>query len=178
MFLLKVYQQWRAFFWVILFAFTAQFFFMVKGIENIPFFLYHMYSYPHVSKDSFNVILIKTQGRYLDPYKLSGRESEMLMNNVSHYNQMKKKSWNEPITQTVTERFKNRVPGNTYNYLQKSLVNDSASFSRYINWWEKYFSRIYSGSNDSVVIVSGFVHYRPVFSKSSQDSILFTCFIK
>ncbi|MEP7109038.1 MAG: hypothetical protein ABI760_13680 [Ferruginibacter sp.] len=175
MFLKKVYLQWRSFFWVIIFALIAQFFFMAKGIENIPFFLYHMFSYAHQPKDSFNVILIKTQDGYLDPHELSSRESEMLMNNIPYFNQIKKNAWKDFLIPTVEKRFGNRLPMDIYNHLQGGLVNDSMAFSNYTSWWQRYFKRVYNHSFDSVSVVSGYVHYNPGFSKSPVDSIIFTC---
>src|SRR5436190_3859137 len=105
MYLRKVYKEWRTFFWVIIIAISAQLFFMVKGISNVPFFLYHMYSYAHQPKDSFNVILIKTTDGYLDPYQLSGREAEMLMKNIPYFMTQKDKGWKDGVSLAVERRF-------------------------------------------------------------------------
>jgi len=178
MFLIKVYKQWKAFFWVIIIALLAQFFFMAKAIENIPFFLYHMYSYAHQPKDSIPVVLIKTSDGYLNPFELSGRESELLMNNILYYTKMKKNNWNDPLIPTVEKRFSKRVPANTLLYLQQGLVNDSIDFSGYTDWWLRYFKTVAKKSYDSATVVSGYVKYNRVLSKSPSDSIIFTAQIK
>ncbi|MBC7887840.1 MAG: hypothetical protein H7Z13_08110 [Ferruginibacter sp.] len=178
MFLKKVYQQWRAFFWAIIIALAAQFFFMAKGIENVPFFIYSMYSYAHQPQDSFNVILVKTQGGYLNPYQLSGRESEMLMNNISYFSKMKKLAYQDYITPTVERRFKNKLPINTYNFVERGLVNNHLQFSKYTGWWKRYLATVYKNPFDSVMVVSAYIQYQPEFSKSPVDSVIFTCYFK
>lgn len=178
MFLSRVYKQWKTFFWAIILALVFQFFFMVKGVENIPFFLYHMYAYAHQPKDSFNVILVKTPKGYLNPFEFSGRESEMLMNNTLYFIKMKKNHWNDPLIPTIEKRFFNRFTSNTYQYLKQGLVNDSISFEGYCNWWKRYFISIHQLSYDSISIVSGYVKYQPNFSKSPIDSTVFTVHLK
>ncbi len=173
MFLRKVYQQWRTFFWLILIALCAQFFFMVKGIENVPFFLYHMYSAAHQPKDSFNVILIKTPKGYPDLSRLSGREFEMLMNNVPNYIKMKRNSNLDNIIPTVESRFKGRVTENTWRFLQQGLINDSTDLSGYPGWWQRYYTSIFGDSLDSVSLISTYIFYQPAFSKSPVDSVIF-----
>jgi len=178
MFLIKVYKQWKAFFWVILIALVTQFFFMVKGIQNIPFFLYHMYGYAHQSRDSINVILVKTPDGYMNPFELSGRESEMLMYNVLDYIKMKRNDWKDDLIPTVKKRFSNRVSASTYNFLQKGLVNDSSNFSKYYDWWQRYFNAVYSNSYDSVSVISAYIYYKPRYARSPKDSIIFTVHLK
>lgn len=178
MFITKVFNQWKAFFWVIIIACFAQFFFMAKGIENIPFFLYHMYGYAHQPMDSLKVILVKTPDGYLNPFELSGRESEMLMNNVMYYDQMKKQNWKDDLIPTIYNRFSKRLPISTYNYLQKGLVNDSIALSKYTDWWQQYFNKVHCNSYDSVSVVLGYVYYYPGHIKSPIDSIIFTSHLK
>ncbi len=178
MFLIKVYKQWKAFFWGIIIALVAQFFFMAKAIENIPFFLYHMYGYAHMPKDSINVILVKTPDGYMNPFELSGRESEMLMNNILYYTKMKRNNWNDYLIPTVEKRFLNRMPANTFRFLQQGLINDSIDFSRYTDWWVRYLKTVSKKSYDSVTVVSGYIKYNPVLSKTPFDSIIFTAHLK
>jgi hypothetical protein len=54
--------------------------------------------------------LIKTKDGYLDPYQVSGRESEMLMKNVPYFMKQKNRGWKEDISLTVEKRFKGRLP--------------------------------------------------------------------
>ena len=91
MFLKRVYAEWRLLFWCLLLLMTAQFFFMAKGIENVPFFLYHMFSKDHQPVDSTAVYLVKTRDGYLNHKQLSNREDEMLMNSAAYYYRLKQK---------------------------------------------------------------------------------------
>ena len=178
MYLRKVYKEWRGFFWLIIIAISTQLFFMTKGVSNIPFFLYHMYSYAHQPKDSFNVLLIKTKDGYLDPYRVSGRESEMLMKNIPYFMLQKNRGWKDDISLTVEKRFKNQLPGPVYDYLHRGLVNDTTAFLKYPRWWQQYFDRTYHQSFDTVAVISTYIKYQPNFSKSPVDSTIFTAQFK
>src|SRR5690349_21849385 len=106
-------------FWALMVLLLAQFFFMSKAIENIPAFLYNMYSKQHEPMDSIPVFLVKTPKGYLNVKQLSGREEEMLMNTVSYYVKLKRSG--DVTIEAVQKRF-NRFSPNTYQYLQKHLL--------------------------------------------------------
>ncbi|CAN5684931.1 hypothetical protein BH11BAC3_BH11BAC3_17690 [soil metagenome] len=178
MYLQKVYNQWKLLFWVIVSAIFFQAFFMAKGIENIPFFLYHMFGSVQSSTDSVNIVLIKTPEGYFNTNKLSGREREMLMNNTNYFIEQKKQGFGDPLEQTVENRFKNRVNNTTYNYLQQSLLNDSTHLAAYPGWWQRYFERVQNKKFASVEIVSSYIYFNSSMYKSQTDSIVFTVFNK
>ncbi|MEO6233135.1 MAG: hypothetical protein ABJB11_06785 [Ferruginibacter sp.] len=174
MYLQIVYRQWKLLCWIIISAIFFQAFFMAKGIENMPFFLYHMFGSVQSSNDSINVILIKTSEGYFNTNQLSGREREMLMNNISYFIERKKQGFSDPLGQTVANRFKNRVSNTTYNYLQKSLLNDSAHLAAYPGWWKHYFDQVQNKKYASVEIVSTYIHFNSSMYKSQTDSVVFT----
>ncbi len=178
MYLQKVYRQWKLLFWIIMIAIFCQAFFMVKGIENIPFFLYQMFGSVQSTNDSINVILIKTPEGYFNTNKLSGREREMLMNNTSYFIDRKRQSPIDPLSQTLDDRFKNRVNDKTYHYLQQSLLNDSVHLNAYPGWWNRYFQHMQNSRYSSVSIVSTYIHFNSAIYKSPEDSVVFTVFNK
>lgn len=178
MYLLKVYKQWTVLFWIIICALLCQVFFMAKGIENMPFFLYHMFGTVHSSSDSVKVILIKTPGGYFNTNLLSGREREMLMNNTSYFIERKAEGVSDPLSQTLADRFKDRVSNNTYNYLKQSLLNDRTHLAAYPAWWQRYFQEVQHKKYASVEIVSTYLYYRSPLYKSPTDSVVFTVFNK
>ncbi|MBK7434979.1 MAG: hypothetical protein IPI66_14555 [Chitinophagaceae bacterium] len=90
MFLKRLYTGWRPLFWLLLLLLLAQSFFMYKGIQNLPFFLYHMYSKEHRPQDSIPVYLLKTPYGYLDHKQLSNREEELFLNTVAYYQNLQR----------------------------------------------------------------------------------------
>ena len=178
MFLKRVYKEWKVLFVAIILFISAQVFFTYKGIENIPFFLYHMFAFAHESKDSMTVILMKTTGGYIDPFQLSERESEILLNNISYYIKLKENNYKDYINQSIERRFKSNFSPRFYKYALQGLSNDSSSVNHYPNWWGQYFKTLYKQKYDSIQVVSGKVSYNPTFNKSAVDSVIFTIHFK
>ena len=171
MFLKRVYKEWRLLFWCLLLLMAAQFFFMAKGIENVPFFLYHMFSKDHQPVDSTAVYLVKTRDGYLNHKQLSNREDEMLMNSVAYYCRLKQNG--DGTAESVKDRFKNKVPASVYDYMDKHLVNDSISMSAFPKWWGAYLSSVIKNDYDVVALVRSFVYTKPPYNKSVSDSVIF-----
>jgi len=176
LFLKRIYTEWRSLFWLILLFIAAQLFFMYKGIENVPFFLYHMYGQVHPPKDSTAVYLVKTPGGYFNHKKLSSREQEMLMNPVIYYNNLKKNG--DGMLETVEKRFSNIAGGSTISYLQRHLGNDSNSLAGFPQWWGRYFQLVSQNKYDSVAVVRSYVSSKWPFNKMTADSLLFTIKLK
>lgn len=163
-------------FWVVMIFIPAQAFFMAKGIENIPFFLYHMYGQKHPPRDSIGVYLIKTSAGYYNHKKLSNREQEILMNAVSYYVNLKKAG--DGINGSIQKRFGKIVSGSTYEYLQKHLANDSTAMAKFPQWWGRYFKSVSNNDEDSVSVVKAYVYSKPPYNKSLTDSLIFTIKLK
>src|SRR5688572_27111766 len=149
MYLSKVYRQWKLFFWAILIFIAGQFFFMFKGIQNIPFFLYHMFSTTHAPADSVQVFLVKTPQGYFNTNKLSGREREMLLNNLDYYLAGKAAGFKDPLEATIEHRFASILPGQNRRFIREGLLNHSPAFSYYPHWWLRYFNSIQDTNFDS-----------------------------
>ena len=157
-------------FWVLIVLLLAQAFFMAKGIQNVPAFLYHMYSKDHQPMDSIPVILVKTPKGYLNVKQLSGREEEMLMNSVSYYVKLKRSG--DVTIEAVQKRFSRFSPG-TYQYLQQHLLNDQDAMDQFPNWWYKYFKTV-NENTDSITVVQSYVYSKYPYNKSPQDSVIFS----
>ena len=155
---------------------TAQFFFMYKGIQNIPFFLYHMYATPHFKQDSIRVVLIKTNKGYFNTFTISNRQAELLTNNIGYYLTLKNNQFKDPLNTTVEKRFSNRFSTAKFKHLQQSIVNDSAAIARFPVWWQHYFESVNIEPYDSVSIVLSYVRYSPSFLKLQVDSVIFTAY--
>lgn len=173
MFLSRVYQQWRSFFWVLLLFSGAQFFFMIKGIENTPFFLYSMFSTPHRQRDSLPVYLIKTPSGYFNHTLLSNREVELLLNNAENVSSLKDKG--DPIFSVIENRFGKYAYLDGFRmYACQQLCNSPAALARYPDWWGRYFNGVAAKEKTTVQLVRSYVYTQSLFHKSPYDSILFT----
>ena len=155
---------------------VSQAFFMYKGIENIPFFLYDMFSFAHQPRDSFQVYLLKIPKGYINTKEWSGREEEILMNNISYYEKLQKGP--DFINSAVERRFRNRFPEPMYNYLLKSLSNEHSAVLLYPGWWKKYYAAVEPGKYKVVQVVKSYVSYSPGLVKSPVDSVIFTAYLK
>lgn len=175
MFFRQLYRQWRLLFWVVLAWMTAQVFFMVKGIENAPFFLYSMFSTPHTARTSYPVVLMRSEKGYVDPFQFSNRQAELLLNNVPFYARMRLNGYADDINATIEKRFAGRVPPQKLRHIYARLSNDSLRISAYPAWWQRYFRRIASKDLNVVSLVSTSVRFTPQgFEKASEDSLIFT----
>jgi len=147
---------------------------MIKGIENVPFFLYYMYSQQHPPKDSSVAYLIKTNKGYFDHKKLSNREQEILMNAVIYYANLEKDG--DGTAEAVESRF--GAVAAVKPYLQKQLCNDSNSLAKFPGWWGNYFRSVSKEKYDSVSLVKTYVYSIPPYNKSENDSLIFTIKLK
>jgi hypothetical protein len=179
MFLLKLYQQWRSMFWAIVLLLLCQMFFMYKGIQNTPFMLYSMFSTIHSPKDSFPVLLIKTNEGYFNHFVFSNREAEMLLNDIDLYINLKKNGGKDDIGETITKRFKGKLPQLQFQYLIRNLSNDATSIERFPIWWKRYFNAIYPNNFDSITVLLSNVRFKDNMAlKSPQEAIIFTVYNK
>lgn len=177
MLLKRLYREWRLMFWLVLLFIAGQAYFMTKGIENIPFFLYHMYSKDHHTVDSIPIYLIRgPYGIYLNHKQLSNREEEMLMNSVGYYVNLKKTGGD--INTTVEKRFKGRVPDALYDQLEAHLTNDQYALAAFPQWWADYFNTVTNNNAFYVAVVKSYVYSTPPYKKSITDSTIFTVNLK
>lgn len=165
-------------FWAIIIFIAAQAFFMYKGIQNVPFFLYHMFSTVHPVKDSAEVILIKTKNGYISPFEKSNREAEMLINNAPYYSLLKQTDYKDGINETIAGRFKNKLPASFYQFIFNGLSNDSVAVNKYPQWWADYFKSIYDIEDDSAEVVKSYIYFKPAIHKSPLDSVIFSVSLK
>jgi hypothetical protein len=173
MFIKRLFNGWRALFWIVLVLILAQVFFMYKGIENVPFFLYHMYAQRHSHHDSATVLLVKTQDGYMSNKSFSNRQEELLFNAAGYWLSLKS-SVRDTILPVVESRFKNRLPAGMYARLQQQLSNSSAAIDSFPAWWSRYFYGIRPQKQGQAWLVQSRVSLNPPYLKSPQDSILFT----
>ena len=176
MFLPKVYRQWKILFWTMLFFMVSQLYFMWKGIENVPFFLYHMYSRPQYVQDSMAVLLIKKDNQYINPFLKSNRQAEMLLNNIPFYISLKANGYHDPLESTIIKRFQGKTSESVLKKIQQNLSNNGTAVDAFPQWWKAYAENICGSDYDSFSTVISYVSFYPSFSKSPKDSTLFTVY--
>ncbi len=173
MFLQRLYKEWRAFFYVVLVLVAAQLFFMYKGIENVPFFLYHMYSQRPAAVDSQEVYLVKTAEGYLIPKRMSNRQEELLMSAPAYYLSLCRSS-RDTILPVVESRFRGRLPQGIYQWTSAHLSNSPAALAAFPGWWASYFYAVHPQVKTPVQLVKTMVSARYPFAKSPIDSVIFS----
>jgi len=149
---------------------ASQAFFMYRGIENVPFFLYHMYSKRHLPRDSVAVQLLKTPYGYLDHTQLSNREAELLMNSANYYSELVKKG--DGTAEAVDTRFNHRITSQLYPYLTKVLINGEDMLAKYPEWWMRYFRTVTGNRYRQVQLVRAYVYAEPPFRLSAIVSLM------
>lgn len=170
--MVRLYREWRFLFWVLLLLLLAQLFFMAKTIENVPFFLYHMYGQAHPPKDSSVAYLIKTNEGYFNHKRLSSREQEMLMNPVIYYENLVKTG--DGTFGTVENRFAKFVDSAGLIYLKRQLGNEPLSVATFPAWWGRYFKSISKKNYDSVSVVKSYLYTKQPYQKAAIDSVIFS----
>ncbi len=174
MFLRKLYRDWRPMFWCLILLIAGQFFFMIKGIENLPFFLYHMYGKPHPVQDSIAIYQLRYDGKIYNTSQLSNREEELLMNSIGSYMMVKSNNNIDPIDADIRRRFGSRLPGGLYHIVRTRLSNSGNALDGYPDWWSRYFRSINPTLTGPFSIVQRRVAIQPPFGASPQDSVIFS----
>lgn len=173
MFFKQLYRHWRPFFWLVIAWIGAQSFFMFKGIENAPFFIYSMFSTPHPERASYPVVLMRSEKGYIDPFQFSNRQAELLLNNVPFYARMRQNGYVDDINSTIEKRFAARVSPETLQELYARLSNDSSRMKAFPGWWGRYFERIAPENKFDISLVESAVYFSSgTFEKKSEDSLL------
>ncbi|MEO5646989.1 MAG: hypothetical protein ABIQ56_01435 [Chitinophagaceae bacterium] len=144
---------------------------MFKGIENIPFFLYHMFSTKHQPQSSYLILAIKTDKGFFDSKSLSNREYELLIGSAEHY--AKLQTTGDPTSKLIDSRF-GKMGSELTNYANKHLVNDSISIEQYPRWWARYFTKITGGKFNTAGIVYMHISYVDSQVIATPGDILFT----
>ena len=170
MYLKRLYREWPLVFWLIMAGSAAQVYSMFKGIENVPFFLYHMYSKKHEAQDSIEVFILKTPYGFLNHKELSNREEELLMNSAMYYSRLRQSG--DGTAEAVEKRFKQRVSKGAYQYLVGQLVNSNEAMDRFANWWTHYLRTVTGDKYRALILIRSYVYSKAPYRKSDSDFII------
>lgn len=161
MFLKKLYHQWPKMFYVVLLFITAQAFFMYKGVETVPFFLFSMYAVKLPPSNTTYSITVYVNGKKAIADNIISRESETLMGSFDYYMSLKNRHFLATDSATIAKRFKGRLPEKLYNMIYNRLTNNTVNDSLYLNWWGKYLSQVLHKKVDSFALVGSSLLLKP-----------------
>jgi hypothetical protein len=172
MFITRLYREWRMLFWVVLLFIAGQAFFMYKGIENVPFFLYHMYAKNHPPRQSLTIYQVVTDRGLVNMSQYSSRAEELLFNSLGAYLAVRQAGNTDPIDVDIHNRFAGWLPARWYGLVKARLSNSDSALHGYPDWWERYFRRI-TGEKGQFKVIQRRVLLTPPFSPAGTDSVIF-----
>ena len=163
MFFKRVYQQSRILFFVILTAAFGQLFFMWKGVENVPFFLYHMFGFAHERQENYPVLIVRYGNLTLSPYQLSNRDAELIFNSVDRYLTLREQGdYLEPL---VDKRFQHPWLTAWKPVAQERLLNDTQDIAAFPTWWAtRLRSRVPAAQHQQITVWRGKARYHPAYN--------------
>lgn len=142
-YLTQLYKRRRPLFFVVLAFCVGQGFFMVKGVETVPFFLFGMYSEPMPEQVMYSGIMVEEDGEALDLSSLPGLRKDMIITPVERYLLLSQQQFEDPILPVVRKRFEDHVPASTYFTLREHLSNAPADRPAFYAWFRSYLEATY-----------------------------------
>lgn len=121
---------------------VGQAFFMTKGVETVPFFLFGMYSEP-VEQAVPRGLMIEENGQPLDLGELSGLQKDAILTPVYRYLRLHDAHFEDPILPAVRKRFEGSVSAETYFTLRERLSNAPADKENFHRWFRSYLESVY-----------------------------------
>lgn len=173
MFLKKLYSQWRSMFYFLLVLIACQVFFMYKGVETIPFFLFHMYSTRQPALDTTIQTKIFIRGKEFDTRKLTGREKETLMGSLSYFYRLRENNFHATDSATIASRLKGILNPGMYDKVYSRLTNSKIDDKVFFDWWQKYLSRVSGQTADTFSILKSTIIWQPSYRALNDTVSLF-----
>jgi hypothetical protein len=169
MFFKRLYREARILFFVILLAVLGQAFFMWKGVEHVPFFLYHMFGFAHERKAAYPVLVVRYGGTDVSPYSLSNREAELIFNTVDRYLRLREQG--DYLAPLVEQRFRHRWLQTWQPIAQQRLLNDSLDMAAFPAWWAARL-RVYvpQAQQQEITVWRGLARYHPAYQLQMESS--------
>jgi hypothetical protein len=163
MFLRLLYQKWKTLFWILVVMMGLQAFFMFKGVETVPFFLYSLYSLPLTPADTTAKTVILINGKAFEADRLTSREQETLMASFSYYQYLRQHGFLATDPATIEKRLSGKLPRSWYPAAYHKLTNSSVNDTLFLHWWVKYLSRVSAEKIDSVSMFQTHIAWKPQY---------------
>lgn len=146
-YLIRVWKQNKILFVFILFFIILQTFFIIKRVQNFPFFIFDMYSRPIDKPETFTLFIVNDE-QLLDYTTLTNLEEAKLLSHIKAY-QANLYSYPNFVHQQVLDyRCKNKLSNQHYQFIKDGLNNDSTFKKEFPSW----LNRNYLHTSDSFFI--------------------------
>lgn len=140
-FLLKLYDQWRAFFYFcIMFTLGTLMCAFIIGQSTTPFFVFQMYSHPIPNSNVGTVSRIYVNGKELNSFKLYQEAGDILRTNSDRFIYLKQNNFKDKYYSKLKETaFGKFVPEYVYENILSLKPVTNTQFSL---WLKDYLLRI------------------------------------
>lgn len=139
LFLVKLFREYKIFFWVCLVFILLQTFFTIKRVQNFPFFIFDMYSREVTIPDTIHFNMIMLDDQEFDYTRLPHWSEQTLLGTFDlyrDYRTRKEDNWARVI--------RKRFPETSFlgSYLNNTLTNTAVQYNKYPNWIFNYIDNI------------------------------------
>lgn len=155
MFLPKVYSHNRFLFYLFLFFCVGQSFFIYKGVENAPFFLYGMYSAVQVPTKEYKMPIIEINGQEFNLNDLPAANREMIVSTLELYSLLENTNFRDTLLPVIANRFQSRVSESQFEVIASRLTNNSRDKELYQQWLKKYLEQTTETNIKTLQIFTG-----------------------
>lgn len=165
LYLIRVWKESKILFIGILIFIFFQSFFIIKRVQNFPFFIFDMYSRPIEKPVTFTIYEITKNGKSFDYTALTNTKENVVLNSIRTYENAKKSYPNAPNEAVIEYRLKNKIFAKNYQFIKDGLTNDKATIDAFGNWINRYLIK----SNVDFSIYKNTYDFQ---NKTKTDSVL------
>ena len=169
LFLIRIYRENKFLFYIFCLFCTGQIFFLWKGVETTPFYLYGMYSAKQYPKESYRIFIIEINGKEFNYDKLPSANREMTISSLEHYCALDENNFRDTILPAVEKRFKGKFSEKNFQIMASRITNDSTDKIPYQDWLKDYLTQTTGEEISSLKVFNAGFSYVPEFHLVSKD---------
>lgn len=139
LFLVKLFREYKVFFWICVVFIILQAFFMIKRVQNFPFFIYDMYSRHVTIHDTIHFNMIMLDDQEFDYTRLPHWSEQTVLGTFDLYRDYRKRK-EDNWARVIRSRFS--TSSSLGAYLNNTLTNSSAQYNKYPSWIFNYIDNI------------------------------------
>jgi hypothetical protein len=137
LYFVKLWKQNKLLFSFILFFCFFQFYFNQKRIHSFPWFVWDMYSRPHVLPEENSQFVLYLDDTIFNHTKLPIWKEETILKTVKMYNWQVQNNYSDAMKNVVVQRTRLfKMP--LKNYTSHQILNDSTAYFYYKDWLYNY----------------------------------------
>ena len=171
MYLRKVYSQNRFFFYLFLLFCLGQIFFIYKGVQNTPFFLYGMYSSKQFPSKQYTGYILEINGNRFNVDSLPAAEHEMIVSTIERYSSLQNSDFQDALIPVLVKRFQAHLSEKQFQLILSRLTNDSTDRIRYHQWLKRYLEFILQKKIYTMKVFTAGFSYYPQFHLTEKTTL-------